>query len=156
MPLDLKVNGLTHNIVADRDALLIDVLRHELLLVGTKLGCGQEQCGCCVVLLDGAPIYACTTKLAQCIDKSVQTVEGLVDEAGHLHPLQQAFIDLNAAQCGYCTAGILMRAKALLDTNKRPERSEIIEALDGHLCRCGAHPRIIRAIERAALRLASV
>jgi nicotinate dehydrogenase subunit A len=151
---DLDINGLVYRVDEDPDTPLINILRDSLFLTGTRTGCALEQCGCCVVLVDDQPTYACTTRLADCVNRRVETVEGLADEAGHLHPLQQAFLDANAAQCGFCTSGILMRAKALLASNAHPSRDEIAAALDDHLCRCGAHPRIIRAIETAARKLA--
>ena len=151
---DLDINGLTYRVDEDPDTPLINILRDNLLLTGTRTGCALEQCGCCVVLVDDQPTYACTARLADCVDRRVETIEGLADEVGHLHPLQQAFLDANAAQCGFCTSGILMRAKALLASNAHPSHEEIAAALDGHLCRCGAHPRIIRAIETAARKLA--
>lgn len=143
------LNGLAQSIELDPSTPLIYVLRNELLLHGAKLGCGLEQCGACVVLLDGQPIYACTTTLADVAGGKLETVEGLADAEGRLHPLQRAFIELNAMQCGYCSAGMLMRLKALLDAQPNPSREAVCAALDGHLCRCGAHPRILHAVERA-------
>lgn len=131
------------------DATLLMMLRNELGLRGTRFGCGLEQCGACVVLVDGAPRYSCTLPVADVAGRDVQTVEGLAKN-GRLDPLQQAFIDEQAGQCGYCLSGILMAARALLNRVPKPSRAQIVEALDGHLCRCGSHPRIIRAIERAA------
>jgi nicotinate dehydrogenase subunit A len=131
------------------EATLLMVLRNELGLRGTRFGCGLEQCGACVVLVDGAPRYSCTLPLADAAGRDVQTVEGLAKDS-RLDPLQQAFIDEQAGQCGYCLSGILMAARALLNRIPQPSRAQIVEALDGHLCRCGSHLRIIRAIERAA------
>jgi len=128
---------------------LLDVLRNELGLMGTRFGCGLEQCGCCIVLIDGAPEKCCTKPVSSIAGKSVTTVEGL-GNAGRPHPLQQAFIDEQAGQCGYCLSGILISAKALLDKNPKPTRSEIAQALDGNICRCGSHNRIMRAVEKAA------
>ena len=155
MSLTLHVNGLPHHLDVDADTPLIFVLREELGCFGAKLGCGAEQCGACVVLADGVPIYACTARVGDLTGKHLETLEGLAHDDGTLHPLQQAFLAENAAQCGYCTAGIMMRAKALLATNPNPTRAEICDALDGHLCRCGAHPRILRAVARAAADLAT-
>lgn len=149
MAVSFTLNGLVQSVDADPATPLIFVLRNDLLLHGAKLGCALEQCGACVVLRDGAPIYACTATLADVAGRSVETVEGLADEHGRLHPLQRAFIELNAMQCGYCSAGILMRLKALLEETPDPTRAAVCAALDGHLCRCGAHPRILRAVERA-------
>ena len=153
MSIAVTVNHLRHTLELDPDTPLLFVLRNELSLYGAKLGCGQEQCGCCTVLLDGEPVYSCTTRVGEVGERNVETVEGLADNAGAHHPLQEAFLALNAGQCGYCLAGILMRSKALLADNPRPSRDEICEALDGHLCRCGSHPRIVSAVERAARRL---
>jgi len=149
MGVSFTLNGLTRSVELDPATPLIFVLRNELLLHGAKLGCGLEQCGACVVLRDGKPIYACTTVLGDIAGASVETVEGLADTDGTPHPLQRAFIELNAMQCGYCSAGILMRLKALLDDEPSPSAETVRAALDGHLCRCGAHPRILHAVERA-------
>ncbi|MFV2090999.1 MAG: (2Fe-2S)-binding protein [Pseudomonadales bacterium] len=153
MPITLTVNGLVHTLKLDPATPLIYVLRNDLSLFGAKLGCGLEQCGACVVLAEGEPIYACTARLEDMAGKEIETVEGLTNEHGHLHPIQEAFTELNAAQCGYCTAGIIMRTRALLKEHPHPSRTEICNALDNHLCRCGAHPRIIHAVERAAVKL---
>jgi len=149
MGVSFTLNGLAHSVGLDPSTPLIYVLRNELLLHGAKLGCGLEQCGACVVLLNGRPIYACTTTLGDVAGGALETVEGLADADGRLHPLQRAFIELNAMQCGYCSAGILMRLKALLEEQPQPTRESVCAALDGHLCRCGAHPRILHAVERA-------
>ena len=148
----LTVNGNTRKVQASDATPLIYVLRNELGLTGTRFGCGLEQCGSCMVLIDGAPAYACTRAMDSVADSEVLTIEGLRSEAAP-HPLQQAFMDEQAGQCGYCLSGILISAKALLDKNPNPSRSDIVAALDGHLCRCGAHSRIIRAISRAAAQL---
>ena len=155
MSITLHVNGLPHHLDVDADTPLIFALRQELGCFGAKLGCGTEQCGACVVLADGVPIYACTAQLGDLTGRQIETLEGLANDDGSLHPLQQAFVAENAAQCGFCTAGIIMRAKALLENNANPTRAEIRAALDDHLCRCGAHPRIIRAVARAAADLAT-
>lgn len=149
MPVTLKLNGLVHHVEADGSTPLIHVLREELSLHGAKLGCGMEQCGACVVLADGDPVYACTLRLEEAAGREIETIEGLEDEQGNLHPVQQAFIELNAMQCGFCAPGIIMRIKALLDGNRHPDREQVAHALAGHLCRCGAHPRILDAVERA-------
>lgn len=153
MPIALTVNKLQHRLELAPDTPLIFVLRNDLSLCGAKLGCGQEQCGSCTVLVDGKPVYSCTARLSDVAGKQVETLEGLADEYGARHPLQEAVLELNAAQCGYCLAGIIMRAKALLQGNRSPSREQICQALEGHLCRCGAHPRIVKAIERAASRM---
>ena len=146
---ELIVNGEARRIEAAAETPLIYILRNELGLKGTRYGCGLEQCGCCMVLIDGEPVYACTRAVDSAAGCEIATVEGLGGEAA-AHPLQQAFLEEQAGQCGYCLSGILISAKALLDRNPAPDRAEIVRALDGHLCRCGAHQRIIRAVERAA------
>ncbi len=145
----LKVNDGEYRLDVGPKTPLIYVLRNELGLKGTRYGCGLEQCGCCMVLIDGEPVYACTRAVDSAAGCEIVTVEGLGGEAA-AHPLQQAFLEEQAGQCGYCLSGILISAKALLDRNPAPDRAEIVRALDGHLCRCGAHQRIIRAVERAA------
>jgi nicotinate dehydrogenase subunit A len=146
--VELTVNGSPYSVAADPQTPLIFVLRNDLKLVGAKLGCGLEQCGSCLVLADGEPIYSCTATVADLEGKRIETVEGLAN-GEHLHAIQQAFLAENAAQCGYCSAGIIMRIKALLDAAGDPSAQDVLTALDGHLCRCGAHPRILRAVERA-------
>jgi nicotinate dehydrogenase subunit A len=131
------------------DASLLHALRGPLGLSGTRFGCGTEQCGSCMVLLDGAPAYACTLSLAAVAGRSVTTVEGLGTPAAP-HPLQAAFLAEQAGQCGYCLSGILVSAAALLAANPDPDEAAIRRALDPHLCRCGSHNRIIRAVRRAA------
>lgn len=145
----LYINGEGVEVDAQPDEQLIFVLRDRLGLVGAKHGCGAEQCGACVVLADGEPVYACTVTAAQIAGRQLETVEGLSSDET-LTDLQQAFLDENAGQCGFCLAGIVVRAEALLRANARPSRDEICAALDPHLCRCGAHPRIIRAVARAS------
>ena len=149
MAIAFTVNGESRRVEAPETATLLDVLRNHLGLMGTRYGCGLEQCGSCMVLVDGQPVYACTRETGTIAGRSVATIEGL-GTPDRLHPLQQAFLDEQAGQCGYCLSGILMSAKALLDSNPKPSRSEIVAALDRHLCRCGAHQRIVRAVERAA------
>ena len=148
-PTALTVNGRPVSVAAQPDTPLLDVLRNHLGLVGTKFGCGAEQCGSCMVLVDGRPEKSCGKPLAAVSGKRIVTVEGL-GTAERPHPLQQAFLDEQAGQCGYCLAGILISAKALLDRNPSPSRAEIAAALDDNICRCGSHPRILRAVARAA------
>jgi len=148
-PTSLTVNGSAVTVTADRDTPLLDILRNHLGLVGTKFGCGQEQCGCCMVLIDDRPEKSCGKALSTVAGKAVTTIEGLGTQK-RPHPLQQAFLDEQAGQCGYCLSGILISAKALLDRNSTPSRAEIAEALDDNICRCGSHVRILRAVERAA------
>ena len=151
-PIHLTVNGGAVSVSADGDTPLLEVLRKHLGLVGTKFGCGQEQCGTCMVLIDGKPEKSCGTALSTVAGKAVVTIEGL-GTPQHPHPLQTAFLDKQAGQCGYCLAGILVSAKALIDRNPSPSRREIALALDDNICRCGSHPRILRAIEKAAARM---
>jgi nicotinate dehydrogenase subunit A len=147
---EFSVNGSAVSVSLDNEETpLLDVLRNSLGLKGTRFGCGLEQCGCCIVLIDGAPEKCCTKPVWSVAGKEIVTVEGLGD-AARPHPLQQAFLDEQAGQCGYCLSGILISAKALLDRNANPSRVEIAQALDGNICRCGSHNRILRAVEKAA------
>ncbi|WP_421954323.1 (2Fe-2S)-binding protein [Polaromonas sp.] len=147
--IDLNLNGRACTVHAEENTPLLYVLRNDCDLKGTRFGCGASQCGSCHVLLDGASVPACDTPLWAAEGKVVRTVEGL-GEDGALHPLQQAFIDEQAAQCGYCLSGILISAAALLQQNPNPSEAEVRQALDKHLCRCGSHNRIVRAVLRAA------
>jgi len=148
-PIPLNVNGNTIRIAVDGDTPLLDVLRNHLGLTGAKFGCGLEQCGCCMVLVDGEPVKSCGKPLSAVAGRAIVTIEGL-GTPERPHPLQQAFLDEQAGQCGYCLPGILVSAKALLDHNLAPSRREIAAALDDNICRCGSHVRILRAVERAA------
>ena len=152
MPISLTVNGSEVAVAADPDTPLLDVLRNHLGLVGAKFGCGLEQCGCCMVLVDGRPEKSCGKAVSTVAGKRIVTIEGLGTREKP-HPLQQAFLDEQAGQCGYCLSGILLSAKALLDRNPAPSRREIALALDDNICRCGSHHRILRAVERAAARM---
>ena len=152
MPISLTVNGSEVAVAADPDTPLLDVLRNHLGLVGTKFGCGLEQCGCCIVLVDGRPEKSCGKAVSTVAGKRVVTIEG-IGTRDRPHPLQQAFLDEQAGQCGYCLPGIIVTAKALLDRNPAPSRQEIALALDDNICRCGSHVRILRAVERAAVRM---
>ena len=138
---------------ANDETPLLAVLRDDLGLKGTRFGCGLEQCGCCMVLIDGKPEKSCAKPAWSIAGKNVVTVEGLGTRE-RPHPLQRAFLDLQAGQCGYCLSGILISAKALLDANPRPTRAEIAAALDGNICRCGSHNRILKAVEKAAMMMA--
>ena len=156
--LHLRVNGELHAVAAEPHHTLLEVLREELQLTGTKHGCELGECGACTVLVDGVPVLSCLTLPSQLGDAEVTTVEGLAAGAGvgapegvaQLHPLQTAFAEEGAAQCGYCTPGMLMAAKALLDANPRPTRDEIAMAISGNLCRCTGYTAIYEAIEKAA------
>ena len=149
MSLEMIVNGRPCTIEAEPETPLLYVLRNELKLKGARFGCGLGQCGACTVIVDGAAVQSCDVPVSAVAGKRVTTIEGL-SENGRLHPLQQAFIDEQAAQCGYCASGIIMTAKALLDSHPRPSDEQVREALAGNLCRCGTHARILRAIRRAA------
>src|SRR5476651_2507483 len=151
--IDFSVNGKSVSVALDNeDTPLLNVLRNELGLMGTRFGCGLEQCGCCMVLIDGAPEKCCAKPVSSVAGKKVTTVEGL-GTPERPHPLQQAFIDEQAGQCGYCLTGILISAKALLARNPSPTRAEIAAALDGNICRCGSHNRIMRAVAKAAAQM---
>ncbi len=143
-----EVNGRAVHVTALETTPLLDVLRNELNLKGTRYGCGLEQCGSCMVLLDGEPVFSCGREVGTVSGRRVTTIEALTT-----HPLHRAFLDEQAGQCGYCLSGIIVSAKALLDHQPNPTRADIVAALDTHLCRCGTHQRIIRAVERAAMRL---
>ena len=147
--LVLNVNGKEHVVGAAPGTPLLTVLRNELGLKGAKFGCGLEQCYACAVIVEGESVPSCATAVEVFAGKRITTVEG-IGAPGRLDPLQQAFIDETAAQCGYCTAGIIVTAKALLDRTPAPTDAEIREALAPHLCRCGSHPRVLRAVRRAA------
>jgi nicotinate dehydrogenase subunit A len=149
MTTTLQVNGRACVVQADAETPLLYALRNDLGLIGTRYGCGLGQCGTCTVIIDGKAVQSCDMPVAAAVGKQITTVEALGTDAA-LHPLQRAFIAEQAAQCGYCASGILMAAKALLDVNRDPSDGEIRAALEGNLCRCGTHGRILRAIKRAA------
>jgi carbon-monoxide dehydrogenase small subunit len=149
----ITLNGEETDVSFSSYKTLLEVLREDLGHTGTKHGCELGECGACAVLLDGTPVLSCLVLAVECDGRSVLTVEGLVAN-GKLHPLQEAFADLGAAQCGYCTPGILVTAKALLDRNAQPSRQEIREALSGNLCRCTGYLQIFEAVEAAVLRIA--
>jgi aerobic-type carbon monoxide dehydrogenase small subunit (CoxS/CutS family) len=148
-PIELIVNGQKRSIHGDRESSLLAVLRDELGLTGAKYGCGEGQCGACTILLDGVARRSCITPVSAAAGKSVITIEGL-EQSGRLHPVQQAFLDAEAFQCAYCTSGMIMSSVALLQQNANPSRAEIAQSLQGNICRCGTHPRIIEAVEKAA------
>jgi len=149
-----QLNGHAVSVPTESGQSLLDLLRNTLALKATRMGCGQGQCGACRVMLDGHAVAACETPLWAVEGKAVTTLEGLGSRSAP-HALQTAFIEEQAMQCGFCTSGILMTAAALLQRQPNPSRSEIVQAIDGHLCRCGAHNRVVRAIEKAAARLAA-
>ena len=147
--LDLIVNDVPRHVDIDADQSLLSVLRDDLQLTGAKYGCGEGQCGACTVLIDGRPTRSCVTKATTVRGKAVTTVEGL-EEGGRLHPVQQAFLEADALQCGYCTPGMILEGVALLRRKAHPSEAEIARAMEGHLCRCCAYSRILRAIGAAA------
>jgi aerobic-type carbon monoxide dehydrogenase small subunit (CoxS/CutS family) len=146
---ELHVNGSRHALAADPERSLLSVLRDDLALTGSKYGCGEGQCGACTVLIDGQPTRSCITKVGTVGAKPVRTIEGLA-EGAKLHPVQEAFLQADAMQCGYCTPGMIMSACALLQNEPQPDRAEIIRFMGGNICRCGTYPRIVTAIEQAA------
>jgi len=148
--LSFKLNGRNVSVEVSPNTLLVDLLRENLGLTGTKVGCREGECGSCTVLLDGIPINSCLLPALKVADRSVTTIEGLVGEDGQLHPLQQAFMIEGAAQCGFCTPGMIMNAKALLDENAEPDDAEIRHALSGTLCRCTGYRKIVQAVVTAS------
>ena len=144
------VNGKDRTVDTVPDRPLLDVLREDLKLTGTKYGCGEGQCRACTVLLDGRPAVTCVTPVKAAAGKKVVTIEGLAPAEGGLHRVQQAFVEEGALQCGYCTPGMVLRTAALLEANPRPTDEQVVEALNGSLCRCCGYPRILAAVRRAA------
>ena len=147
--IELDINGAKRRIDADPDRTLLSILRDDLDLTGTKYGCGEGQCAACTVLIDGQATRACITKVGAVAGKRIVTIEGLAP-AGTLHPMQQAFIDADAFQCGWCTPGMILGAVGLLKRNPNPSDAEIASGMNGHICRCGTYPRIVAAIRAAA------
>jgi len=151
--ISLQVNGIKYEVAAAPQDLLIDVLRKSLGLTGTKKGCGQGDCCSCSVLIDGELVLSCITLAIACQGKEIITIEGIEDNNGELHPIQQAYIDKGAVQCGFCTPGMIVATKKLLDDNPNPTRDEIKRGLSGNLCRCTGYIKIADAVEEAASRL---
>lgn len=151
-PVIISVNGTEHRLDVEKSRSLLSVLRVELGLTGTKYGCGGGECGACTVLLDGKPVRSCTTPISHAERRSVLTIEGLAKD-GKLHAVQEAFLEAQAFQCGYCTPGMIMEAVALLRQDPRPSELEIRRAMASHLCRCGTYSRIIKAIQIAARKM---
>jgi aerobic-type carbon monoxide dehydrogenase small subunit (CoxS/CutS family) len=145
----LNVNGAHQRVNAPPEESLLSVLRNRLNLTGTKYGCGEGQCGACTVLLDGRTVRSCMVSAASAVNKQITTIEGL-ETNGKLTPVQQAFLDEGAFQCGYCTSGMILSATSLLHQKSNPTEEQITAAMDGNICRCGSHPRILDAIKRAA------
>lgn len=148
--ITLIVNGTTHQVDAGSDESVLSVLRNRLGMTGTKYGCGEGLCGACTVLLDGKPTRSCLLPASAVAGRKIETIEGLSNNGnGSLHPLQRAFLEEEAFQCGYCTPGMIMSALGLLNTNPAPTEPDIVEHMNGNICRCGAYPRIVAAIRRA-------
>jgi aerobic-type carbon monoxide dehydrogenase small subunit (CoxS/CutS family) len=146
---ELQVNGARRRVDADAERSLLSVLRDDLDLTGCKYGCGEGRCGACTVLIDGKPTRSCTTRVGTTANKPIRTIEGLAN-GDKLHPVQQAFLDADALQCGYCTPGMILSAFALLTDQPDCRREDIVRYMGGHICRCGAYARILSAIEQAA------
>ncbi len=146
---ELHVNGQARTVNADAARSLLSVLRDDLDLTGCKYGCGEGQCAACTVLVDGVPLHSCKTPVGTVRNKQITTIESL-EQNGQLHPLQQAFIDVGAMQCAYCTSGMILGGYALLKKNPNPTEDEIVRGMNGHICRCGAYQRIVTAIKQAA------
>ena len=148
--ISLDINDRVYDLVVSHRDLLVDVLRKKLGLTGTKKGCGKGDCAACTVLIDGEPVLSCLTLAITCQGKKIETVEGLALPGGQLHPIQEAFVNHGAIQCGYCTPGMIMAAKGLLDKNPKPTLEEIKLAISGNLCRCTGYKRIVEAIQMAS------
>lgn len=148
----LTVNGARRSVQAPPEESLLSVLRNRLELTGTKYGCGEGQCGACTVLLDGRPVRSCRTPVSEAAGKKLTTIEGLARN-GQLHPVQAAFLEEEAFQCGYCTPGMIVSTVALLESNPNPQQGDIVGHLSGNICRCGTYPRILAAVGRAALAM---
>jgi len=146
---ELHINGSRLRIDADADRSLLSVLRDDLDLTGSKYGCGEGQCGACTVLIDGQAARSCVTRLGAAAGKKIITIEG-IEKNGRLHPLQEAFLEADALQCGYCTPGMIMSSVALLSKNPSPSEQDIVRSMEGNICRCGTYPRIVTAIRKAA------
>lgn len=149
--VSFTLNGKEQTITTDADRSLLDVLREDFHLTGAKYGCGEGVCGACTVIVDGKPAHSCVTPISKVEKSTVRTIEGLA-KGDSLHPIQQAFLDEGAMQCGYCTSGMIMSAAALLENNPNPTDDEIITAMDGNICRCNGYVKILKAVRRAAER----
>lgn len=149
MRIELDVNGRRHALDVDPSRTLLSVLREELALTGAKYGCGEGQCGACTVLLGHQAVHSCSTPVSAAAGHSITTIEGLAKD-DRLHPVQQAFLDEGAMQCGYCTPGMIMAAVSLLRTSASPNEQQIVAGMEGNVCRCGTYPRIVAAVQRAA------
>jgi len=147
--IELQVNGTKHRVNVEAERNLLSVLRDDLDLTGSKYGCGEGQCGACTVLVDGVAVRSCVTQVGSVGSKQITTIEGL-EQNGRLHPLQQAFIEAGAMQCGYCTTGMIMSGAGLLKKIPNPTEQDIVRYMEGNICRCGTHPRVVAAIRQAA------
>jgi carbon-monoxide dehydrogenase small subunit len=148
--IELNINGRVYEVPVEPRDLLVDVVRKKVGLTGTKKGCGQGDCGACTVLIDGKAVLSCLTLAITCQGKKITTIEGLAASDGQLHPIQQSFVDHGAVQCGFCTSGMILSSKALLDSNPNPSKEEIKRALAGNLCRCTGYKKIVEAVEAAS------
>ena len=147
--IQLAINGKSYSVDTDPRTSLLNVLREDLDLTGSKYGCGEGMCGACTVLIDGKATRSCITRVGSVAQKKITTIEGLAS-GDHLHPVQEAFLEMGAMQCAYCTSGMIMSAVALLQKNPNPQEKEIVDFMDGNVCRCGTYPRIVSAIQKAA------
>lgn len=152
MPVEIVVNGVRHSVDAQPDRMLLTVLRDELDLTGSKYGCGEGQCGACTVMLDDRAARSCQTRLSAAAGRRITTIEGL-EEHGRLHPVQEAFLETEAMQCGFCTPGMIVSGAALLKRNPNPSEAEIMQAMQGNVCRCGTYPRIVAALRSASRKM---
>jgi len=154
--VSLKLNGREVRTEVETSTLLVDLLRQQLGLTGTHIGCDTAQCGCCTVLVDGQAVKSCNQFAVQAAGREVTTVEGLAGEGGRLHPVQEAFVECHGLQCGYCTPGMVMSTVALLKHNPRPNEAEIVEALEGNLCRCTGYVNIVASVQKASRSMSGV
>ena len=153
--ITLTINGKERSVVIDPERSLLDVLREDLHVTGPKYGCGEGRCGACTVLMEGRPVRSCVISVAMANEKKITTIEGLAD-GDRLHPVQQAFLDEGAMQCGYCTPGMILSAVALLKENPQPTDEQIAEWMNGNICRCNGYPKILKAVRRAAAQITEV
>lgn len=151
MKIEFVVNGETKSVESPPQRPLLDVLREDLQLTGTKYGCGEAQCGACSVLMDGKRVFSCTTPASAAVGKTIRTIEGLAPNDESLHPVQRAFLEEQGYQCGFCTCGMIMTAVALLEETPEPGEAEIVTTMNGNFCRCCAYPNIIKAVQTAAV-----
>lgn len=153
--IQLDINNQVYEVPVNPKDLLVDVIRKKVGLTGTKKGCGQGDCGACTVLIDGVPVLSCITLAIACQGKKISTIEGMADKQGNLHPIQQAFVDHGAVQCGFCTPGMILSAKALLDRNPLPSELEIKRSISGNICRCTGYKKIVEAISAAGKEIST-